>query len=272
MPFLQRREIYGDELEKYLTLHSFSQMVKIFIDGGNLVEVIADLYYVPISEAYQVEHFMHEVLIIGYDDEKESFIIRDYIDHVFMEIEVEQSQIVPFENGPYYGDDVAIKLYRKRKGLFVFSVKAFMLQIRDFYDSINPYYRIGNMFGNYFNTWDKAFGFEAYDRMLDYLQSDEMIDYRIVRLIHEHYDGMKRKFIFLQKEGYEEIKYIDEIIKFYTMSALSSDRIVLLSVKQSIIQDERKRSECKSKVLEELKKLIVQEKQIMKEFLEKNDN
>lgn len=270
IPFLQKREIFGDELQKYLTKDTIAHMVKLFIDNGNFVEVISDLFYLPVSEAYQLEHYMHEILIVGYDDEKETYIIRDYVNHSFMEIEIEQSKIVPFENGSYYGDDVVIKLYRKREGIFNLSIKAFMLQIRDFYESINPYYRIGNIYGNYFNTWDKAFGFEAYKTMLAYLQSEESIDYRIVRLIQEHFNGMKIKFSFLQKEEYQEIKYLDEMVQFYTRSAINAEEIVLLGVKQTLIQDEDKMRDVKEKVLDELKELIIQEKKVIEKFLEIN--
>ena len=93
-------------------------MVKLFIDNGNFVEVISDLFYLPVSEAYQLEHYMHEILIVGYDDEKETCIIRDYVNHSFMEIEIEQSKIVPFENRTYYADAVLTELYRNRAGMF----------------------------------------------------------------------------------------------------------------------------------------------------------
>ena len=268
IPFLQKREVYGDELEKYIVTHSFAQLVKELIDNGNFVELFADLFYLPVNEAYQTKHYMHEILILGYDDEKQTFMIQEYVNHVFREIEVEQSKVVPFENCSYYGDDVVMKLYRKRKSVFPFDKKAFLLQIKDFYESVNPYYRLGGVYGNYFNPWDKAFGMEAYGRMVIYLQSLNDIDYRILKLIQEHFDGMRRKLDFIRKEGYIELAEIGHMIEFYAEAAIRAKKIVILGVKQSMVPEE-KGIKIKERVMKQLEELIEDEKQILKTFLER---
>ena len=74
IPFLQKREIYGDELENYLSKHSFPALVKGMIDNGNFVEVIADMFYMNRAD-FGHRHMMHEMLILGYDDEKDTFIM-----------------------------------------------------------------------------------------------------------------------------------------------------------------------------------------------------
>lgn len=47
------------------------------------------------------------------------------------------------------------------------------------------------------------------------------------------------------------------MVQFYTRSAINAEEIVLLGVKQTLIQDEDKMRDVKEKVLDELKELII---------------
>lgn len=60
------------------------------------------------------------------------------------------------------------------------------------------------------------------------------------------------------------------MVQFYTRSAINAEEIVLLGVKQTLIQDEDKMRDVKEKVLDELKELIIQEKKVIEKFLEIN--
>ena len=271
IPFLQKREIYGDELELYLTTHSFSTFVKEEINNGNLVEVLADIFYLKGTGAYNKEHFMHEILILGYDDEKDTFIIRDYYRRVFREIEVSQSQIVPFENCSYYGDNVVIKLYRKKDNYFPFDSKSFVLQLKDYYDSINPFYRISCVHGTYFEPWEKAFGMEVYDRIIDYLEAFDSIDYRPLRMIQEHFNGMQIKLNYIKKQHYMDLNCLDETINYYTESANKAEKMVRLALKQTIVSNDKK-EQIKQRIISQLKELIDSERIYLKVFLDEADN
>ena len=60
------------------------------------------------------------------------------------------------------------------------------------------------------------------------------------------------------------------MVQFYTRSAINAEEIVLLGVKQTLIQGEDKMRDVKEKVLDELKELIIQEKKVIEKFLEIN--
>ncbi len=269
VPFLQKSNMCGDELEGLLSEFSFPQIIKFLIDRGNLVEVIADEFYLSMSAAYQKEHFMHEILILGYDDEKKSFLVRQYINHVFQEEEVGWEEVIPFENGVYYGDGVAMKVYKKKNNNFFFYPEMFLIQIKDFYESVNPYQRVGGLYGNDFDTWNKDFGFQAYERIGELLESQEWIDYRVLRMVFEHFDGMRRKLEFIKQEGYEGIVIEEDLIEFYRRSAQSAFSLVNVGVKQNLAREDL-RVRTKIRVVEKFRELILEERSWMADFLEVN--
>jgi len=263
VPFLQRREIYGDELEKYLIDHSFSDFVKMMIDNGNFVEVMVDLFYMPGG----LKHAMHEILILGYDDEKNIFIIRDYIQRKFQEIEVPQSQVVPYENCEYYGDNIVMKLYRKRINVFPFDKKGFLLQLSDYYNNVNPFGRAGFAIGEYFQTWERMFGMKVYDKMRASIEESASIDYRALRVVHEHFEGMRVKLDYIKNQGYLNLDCLDKMIANYTNASSKAGTMVLAALKHELSTGE-KRSNLKQRVLLLLKELIDEEKIYLKEFLQ----
>ena len=266
IPFLQKREIYGDELEKYLITHEFSTLVKEEIDNGSLVEVIADMFYIENNNMYENNHFMHEMMILGYDDEKNTFYVRDYFNQVFREQEIAQSEIVPFENCIYYGDNVAVKLYRKKKNEFPFDIKAFLLQIRDYFESINPFYRISCVHGTYFEPWEKEFGMNVYNRIIEYVEMTDLIDYRPLRMIQEHFEGMKIKLNYMKHKNYLRLACLDRTLSYYEDSAEKGELIVRLAVKQTMVLNEKK-EKIKKQIISMLKGLIDAERFILNDFL-----
>ena len=270
IPFLQKSNICGNELDGLLSRFSFPEIIKFLIDRGNLVEVIADEFYFSMSAAYQKKHFMHEVLILGYDDNKKSFLIRQYINHTFQEKEVSWEEVIPFENGIYYGDDVAMKIYKKKKNNFYFCPEMFMIQIKDFYESANPYQRVGGFYGNDFDTWNKDFGFQAYERIGELFESQEWIDYRVLRMVFEHFDGMKRKLEFIKQEDYEGILIREELIEFYQKSALVMFSLVNMGVKQNLLGEDL-RENTKKRIVAKFRELILEERNWMTDFLKIND-
>ncbi len=62
------------------------------IDSGKYIDTIYDQFYVPCSERYMKTHFIHDMLIYGYDRERRIFYIGD-----FMEISKYTFNIVTFE-------------------------------------------------------------------------------------------------------------------------------------------------------------------------------
>lgn len=271
IPFLQKRDIYGDELEKYLATHKFSTLVKESIDNGNLVEVLVDMYYIKGQPKYEKIHSMHEILILGYDDEKETFIIRDYFNYVFSELEIEQSQVVPFERCSYYGDNVAMKLFRKRQHVFPFDRRSFILQIKDYYDSINPYYRFSCVHGSYFEPWEKIFGMVVYDKVIDYIETGDCIDYRPLRMIQEHFDGMRIKMDYIISRNYIDLECIENMRDFYISASEKTEIIVRLAVLQTMSPNEKK-EKMKQRVITQLRELIESERKVLKTFIEEAES
>ena len=272
IPFLQRREIYGDELENYLAGHSFPELVKMMIDNGNLVQVIVDMSYMQNID-FEKKYTMHEILILGYDDEKDTFIIQGYFKNSlqqvdsFQQMEVPQSQIVPYENCAYYGDNVVMILYRKKTNVFPFDKRGFLLQLSDYYNSVNPFGRVGFVHGTYFEPWERVFGMEVYDRIKEYTESSGVVDYRAMRMVQEHFNTMKMKLSYLKSKGYLKLDCLDKTIACYTEASMKAEMMVITAVKY-IMAPKEKKEKTKQSVLSQLKKLIDGEKIYLKEFLQ----
>ena len=267
IPFLQKRDIYGDELENYLSSNSFYTFVRQSINNGNIVEVMADMYYLEENYCFKKEHCMHETLILGYDDVKNTFIIRGYFKKIFKEMEVPQSQIIPFQNCAYYGDNVAIKLYRKKEDTFLFDSKSFLLQLNDYYNSINPSYRVSFINGTYYEPWQKSFGMEVYNLLIEYINTANPLDYKPLRVVQEHFESMKIKLEYIKKQKYIIVDCLDEIISYYAESSAKADIIVRLALKQTLVSFP-KNEELKHQIIEQLKELISSEQNKLKQFLE----
>ena len=272
IPFLQKRDIYGDELENYLADHSFPSLVKMMIDNGNLIEVIVDMSYMQ-NVDFEEKYTMHEILILGYDDEKDTFIIQGYFKNSlqqidsFQQMEVPQSQVVPYENCAYYGDNVVMMLYRKKTNIFPFDKKGFLLQLSDYYNSVNPYGRVGFVNGTYFEPWERVFGMEAYDRMKEYIENTGQVDYREMRVVQEHFNAMKMKLNYLKSKGYLKLNCLDKMIACYTEASMKAEMMVLTAVKYMMGPKEKK-EKLKQSVLSQFQKLIDGEKVYLKEFLQ----
>ena len=269
IPFLQKREIYGDELENYLADHSFPAFVQMMIDNGNLVEVIADMSYMPRVD-FKQKHMMHEMLILGYDDEKDTFIIQDYFEYTFRQIEVPQAQIVPYENCAYYGDNVVMMLYRKKTNVFPFDKRGFLLQLSDYYNSVNPFGRVGFVHGTYFEPWERVFGMEVYDRMKEYIESSGFLDFRALRVVQEHFNAMKMKLNYLKSKGYLKLDCLDKTIDWYSDASSKAATMVLVAAKHALLADEKKekiKEKVKQRIFSQLKELVDGEKICLKEFL-----
>ena len=220
---------------------------------------------------YKKMHYMHEILILGYDDEKETYIIRDYFNHVFSEIEIEWNNVVPFERCSYYGDNVAMKLYRKRPHVFPFDRRSFILQIKDYYDSINPYYRFNCVHGSYFEPWEKMFGMVVYDKVIDYIETSEHIDYRPLRMIQEHFEGMKIKLVYIKKQKYMDLACLDDMITYYTETSLKAETMVRLAIKQILVSEDKK-EKIRQRIVAQLNELVDTERKVLKTFIEEAES
>lgn len=271
VPFLQKRSIFGDELIKILNKYTFFDVVKEFIDSNLFVEIISDEFFSKDSESYKKEHNMHEVMILGYDDAKKTFIVRKYIRDGFKELEVPNCEVVPFENGPYYGDNIALKLYSRKYDMFELTPEMFWLQIKDYYESINPYDKIGNFYGNIFLIWkNKVFGLKAIEIMYDIIKNQENLDIRFFRMIYEHYYCMKKKFLFIREENYPGYNISDDILKFYFKMEETTLLNFRLSVKHNITMNKLTKLKLRNKILNCLQKNIDEERKCLKGLLKDN--
>ncbi|MFR2755409.1 MAG: hypothetical protein ACLTC0_07440 [Eisenbergiella massiliensis] len=270
VPFLIKRSIYGDELVDILKNYSFYSFIQKMIDTGNFIEVIIDEFYLSESILYKREHFMHEFLIVGYDKERETIIGRQYFNETYKEVEVPYTDIIPYENGPYYGDNVVIKLYKKKIDTFTLTPELFWNQIQDYYYSINPYNKIGNFYGNIFLIWDKEFGINSFNIMLSEIEKQDYIDTRFFRLVYEHYAGMSIKLNFIYKQKLLGFKIEDKLLQFYSNLEIKAQNALLLSAKHNLLTDLERKNKVRKKVINIVKYLIEEEEKYLRVLLLEN--
>lgn len=197
-PFIEIRHIYKKEFENLSSKLGLFEWIKAEIDLGNAFEVIIDYYFLPPSQFYKKKHMMHEILIIGYDEQY--CFYWDYVNGEYSENACKWKDIVPYESQELYGKGIAAKIIKCKNSTFVFDLKSVLIDLKNYFNSYNIYPQIA-IWGDY--SWYKecVFGISCIVKLMEYLQYNEykFIDYRNINVFYEHKKCMTLRVEFLSK-------------------------------------------------------------------------
>ena len=272
-PFLFRREILGNEIWHFIQMSSLNEIIVNLISVDVYVQLMLDEYYLACSSSYKKRHSMHEVLITGYDRENEIFSVWLYAGGVYALKQIKWEEIVLYENGPYYGNSVAMILYSKQKQEFNLTPDMFWKQITLYYQGVNPYSLIGNLYGNRHEFKDETFGIRANENLLNavlLMLENKYIDCRFLRCLYEHFLGMKIKLEFICNQGYAEYHILDKYITYYNRAEKKANALLLKGVKYNM-SDNIKKEQSGEMFLQELSLLIGEEKEYLGHLLIDNN-
>ncbi len=187
------------------------------IDQNYYIYLLVDVYDIPCYEAYRQWHFPHDIMVYGYDREKESFHVADFFKYnkyeyttaSFSEIEAGYRGFDSMGQGDWLEGAVLLSADNKTKSgycRYTFDAGLAVDLIKDYLASRNSYYR------NRYIQWrldnsQWAFGLEIYKKLKEYVELvilNEGMEFEFafyVRSFHVLYD---HKAAILKLMGYLE--------------------------------------------------------------------
>ena len=219
------RESISDELLAVMKWDA----VKLFVEAikqNKYVITCVDEFYIPQREAYENFHFIHNIIIYGFDTDEKRFYTAGYDEH-----------------GKYTAQTITYKELQRSKPR-----KITFLRFRSDLDyEIEPEY-IKQQFFQYNGTVKlnpvgsypregRLVGVDAVNGLMDYIKlsidAHTAIDIRPVQLLYEHRTIMKQRIEKLIAMG----SFSDDILSEYIDQAKQCDilckRVMLYNVRQS---------------------------------------
>ncbi len=200
-PLLEELHSYKSMMNKYVSTVQF--IIDCLKDGYYMVTFVNE-YHIPHRSCYQKDHHIHDIMIYGYDLQKEVFHVAGYMDNKqygYSEVSFQRfsnalEDIRPEYSGLFRWSD-GMDLFRiKFEETYHFSLEMFRQLVEDYLYAHNTSRRF-LMSQNELNYY---YGMDTYDQVAQYIREYQgMLDIRIFHTIYEHKKGMAIKMDYLQK-------------------------------------------------------------------------
>ncbi|WP_114298932.1 hypothetical protein [Anaerobacterium chartisolvens] len=230
-------------------------------DVGNIIELVADKinmqyyiivyideYYLPGKESYRQWHFLHSLMIYGYDNEKEilktiafnnnkDFTQTEYTYGQFVEA-YEEGKLY-YDSSPVWVTNETLEVIRlKEIDSYKFDIKSFLEELNGYLSNQGEYSKIRP--NNLKINGEKAtFNYMIYDELLYHLnnliQGKITMDYRYMHLMFEHKEIMYKRLKYIGSM-YKASDELNELINEYSVKVRNSFKLARnLFFKQMII-------------------------------------
>lgn len=192
--FCQQMHLYFDSYNKIGI--DIIQMLKAMLVNGYYVNGDYNEEYVPGKQAYGIEYFPHDYLLIGFDDEKEVFNSVGYL----------TKQLVNFEI-PYKNMELALKTLKSNKPILNFykynTDKDFKVDVNKIISGLKDYISSSNSTQHHAQGF--FYGLEAVIRLGEHIINDgekSNFDHRYTRGLMEHKHIMVKRIEYLCNNQY----------------------------------------------------------------------
>lgn len=272
VPFLYTQPVMKNDLLYLLENTSLEKIISDFICAGKYVMAIIDEYYLEGRWAYKKHHFMHEILIIGFDEEKRKFIVWAYLNDVYNEYEIDYSNIFIFPGDTFYANNnIVMTLYSAKQGNFELSKETFLGQIKDYLYGNNPYCRFAGL-GDYLRYRNMLFGQKIYEKFIAEIrrvhEEEGYLNYILLRVIQEHFYSMYLKLKFILESKIFIIPDGDELYEFYEEAANKLDIMVMRGVMYNCVKSKNRKLLKLDKVVEKIDYYSKLEKELLNKLIE----
>lgn len=251
------------------------------ISCNNYVNITLDNYYLFPSIFFNKQHVCHDMMIYGFDKEKEVFYCSDFTFTVAMNYsshEISFSDMINAYTHPYKNEyehymQGLIYLYQiiePKDCSYVFDIRNIINQLRAYYNC--------NVLENwkFYHCDDRnniVFGLDVYDSLINYIentiqQKSTFLDIRLFYLVYNHKRIMITRINYLS-EHYPDLKSIlmpllDSYVKIEKLCNLAP----LIITKWRI----QKKHESLNEIISIYQNAKSLEKSALKEFFQKYDN
>ncbi|MBO5199479.1 MAG: hypothetical protein J6B85_13355 [Lachnospiraceae bacterium] len=205
------------------------ELHKSMLRQGIYVGGFWDEYYIPNKSAYQVRHYYHDHFVVGFDDEKQIFRVVGYWDdgrYGYRDVcyhDYYQSVVCALQ------DKVTMCYYRFNKD--------YVLQLDDKHIKRELENYLYSRKGKEFVGTELAFGFEAWDKLVELVEEiehsgDTAFEIKHSRCYVEHRLMMYRRIKVLYQYGLFEQS--DIIQRYYDKVACQAEIVHKLCIKSNL--------------------------------------
>ena len=188
--------------------NEFFYYIKELIKDGKYIYIFLDEYYVPTRLAYHKEHYIHDQLIYGIDEEKEIFIIIGYDEnHNFVTSEISFEEC--YQGYMQTDDNWYLAFLTMTDEEYKMDINKIKIMFEDYLYSRNSkehweqYMDLSDYRSEFYDTRnnvDSSYGIGIYEALTKgiyhCMEEDIEIDYRIAYLICEHHSLMKDRILY----------------------------------------------------------------------------
>lgn len=240
---------------------SLRHVITEAIDMGYYLYIYADRYYIATTDYYQKEHLMHELLVYGYDLDRNLIYIADNLEEG------------KFVQSSCTLDELEEGYWTMPNEYSFWTEVRFLKPIPNINYAIHVEQMISAM-ENYLNsseTYDLVrdqkydFGMQAIQRLFTDIEhaasTGEMLDSRVFHLLYEHKLLMELRLTYLMEKS-----FIDPDTSFMALSTrLKQDYYTLRNIvlKYNITRDTR----TLGKISERLQENLTKEKEFISSFI-----
>lgn len=206
----------------------------VLIRNGHYIFLPCDYYYLSITELYNKNHFKHNIMVFGYDEEKKIFHVADFFNNCkfqlsticFEEIKKATDSVVKILPPDYWLDIDSwnmIEIIKYKNVKYDFNIKILIKSIQDY---LKSEYNILNYEENRLTDEEKiliengnlVFGMKNYDLVKKFLfsltlNSELVCDIRPLHALYDHKVMMLSRLNFLKENDY--INSFDSIYKSF---------------------------------------------------------
>lgn len=208
-----------------------NEIVRKFIDQEYYAYFQVDEYYIPETFCYQKEHFVHDIMIYGYDTEKQIFYVCGYNKEflfgrricTFTEFQ-EALYANKCEKDKMWADK--IRFYKYNRGMkYPLNTKLIKLYLKDYLNGESTF----ETYDRYDSTEnDVVYGIKVYDLILKHInqvkesivhnERTRKLDYRIFRFLFQYKKLMLMRLEYISKNDTDLGEIPEEYKEEYTCS------------------------------------------------------
>lgn len=266
-PYLIRENTKWSSLSKLkISIHEY---IEQYIDMDYYLYFQVDEFFIPERGAYKKRHYLHDILVYGYNSGKEYYVVGYNQDGLYVTSKVSCSQFekafinnfVDKESNEW-ADNIYLLKYNK-KCHYKFNLSLVIKLLCDYLNSENEFEQ-KKRYGNPLD--DTVYGISCYDKIIEYLNylqqgvhpfKEYGIDNRIFRTIQEHKAIMYDRIKYLN----ENIVCINDLLIEYSEVCNLAKRCHLLAIKYRLSP--------KSSIIDRLKNYIIEIKEKDRKIIEK---
>lgn len=214
--------VYGDRV---------IEVYKAFLDSEQYIYDFIDFQFIKSFELSI--HYVHDLLIYGYNDEKQTFNAYSYRCTKLKEYEIPYNEYISAYNSDcelLIRRDWVTALLRKKTDSYCIDVKGIGIYINDYINGVNSYEREGKL---EVKLHKPEFGINIYKALKELViqarDRGKMIDIPDIYCVYDHKRLMLERVLYLDKHS--EVKSTDDLNRRFHDIVEAGYMLVLLAMK-----------------------------------------